>query len=167
MKFRLLRPLLRVWRSKAYRPGTLGRSLSIGMVVGFSPTVGAQAVICLIFGLIWNRLSEIKLNLPAMLVGSIVVNPLTMGPTYYLYYKIGCLFRVCEPIATDHFASLGAITDLGQAIVIPVVIGSLPFMLAGAPLGYWLGHRAEVFLHNRRKKKLARNKIGFAAVSSK
>lgn len=169
MKFRLLRPLLRAWRSKAYRTGTLGTSLGIGMVIGFSPTVGAQAVVCLVAGLLWNRFSEIKMNLPAMLVGSIVVNPITMGPTYYLYYKAGCLFQTCKiEIDTEHFASLGAITEVGHAIIWPVVIGSIPFMIAGFPVGYWLGNKAERFLEKRRAKRRERNnKLRFAASPSK
>lgn len=168
MKFRILRPLLRAWRSKAYRAGTLGRSLATGMLIGFSPTVGAQAIICLIFGLIWNRLSEIKMSLPAMLVGSIVVNPITMGPTYYLYYQVGCLVTDCTiEIDTGHFATLGAITEVGQALVMPVVLGSIPFMLLGVPLGYWIGQRVERFLESRRAKKKHRTKLRFAAAPSK
>ena len=168
MKFRLLRPLLRVWRSKTYRAGTLGRSLGVGMVIGFSPTVGAQAVICLIAGLIWNRFHHLKMNLPAMLLGSIVVNPITMGPTYYIYYKLGCLFQSCEiEIDSGHFASLGVITEVGQSIIVPVVIGSIPFMLAGGPLGYWLGNKAENLLEKRRQRRMRRGKIGLAAAAGK
>jgi len=168
MKFRLIRPMLRIWRSKAYQSGTLGRSLAVGMVIGFSPTVGAQAVICLIFGLIWNRLSELKMNLPAMLVGSIVVNPVTMGPTYYLYYKIGCLVTTCHlDMSSEKFGSFGAISELGQSIIVPVVIGSVPFVLAGAPLGYWLGNRIERFLEHRRQRRKGRGALGFAEATTK
>lgn len=168
MKFRLLRPMLRAWRSKAYQSGTLGRSLAIGMVIGFSPTVGAQAILCLIFGLIWNRVSDLKMNMPAMLVGSIVVNPITMGPTYFLYYKIGCLFTTCYlDMSAEKFGSFGAITDFGQSIIIPVVIGSIPFVVAGAPIGYWMGRRIERFLDRRRLRRKERGTLGFAPATTK
>lgn len=140
----------------------------MGMVIGFSPTVGAQALICLVAGLIWNKLSDIKMSLPAMLVGSIVVNPITMGPTYYVYYVIGCLVQTCDvEIDTEHFASLGAITEVGQSLFMPVVIGSIPFMVLGGPIGYWLGTKVERFLESRRAKRQGRGKLGFAAASSK
>ena len=170
MKFRILRPMLRIWRDKGYRPGTLGVSLAVGMVIGFSPTVGLQMIICLICGLLWNRMSDHKLNLPAMLVGSMVVNPITMGPTYYLYYQIGCAVITCDVVMTaDSFSSLGSITELGSTIIWAVMLGSVPLMVVGLPLGLYLGRKLELLLEarkvRRQKRRIARTKIGLAAAN--
>ena len=154
MKFKILRPMMRVWRSKAYRPGMLGWSLGIGMFIGFSPTIGLQMVICIAFCLAWNRLHEIKLNLPAMLVGSLVVNPLTMAPTYLLYYKIGCGVVDCRfRLNEAFFASLTNIMQLGSHVMVPIILGSLPFMIVGLPVGIYLGNKVEGLLEARRQRR--------------
>jgi uncharacterized protein (DUF2062 family) len=155
MKFKILRPMMRVWRSKSYRPGMLGWSVGIGMLIGFSPTIGLQMLICIGFCVIWNRLHDLKLNLPAMLVGSLVVNPLTMAPTYVLYYQIGCQIVECgrRQVSEAYFLSLGNITDLGWHIALPILFGSLPFMIVGLPVGIFLGNRVEELLERRRKRR--------------
>lgn len=154
MKFKLLRPMMRFWRSKAYRPGLIGWSLGIGMVIGFSPTIGLQMIICIAFCLGWNRLHSNKLNLPAMLVGSLVVNPLTMAPTYVLYYQIGCRVVECRlHLSEEFFMSLGNVTQLGTSIIVPILLGSIPFMIAALPIGIYLGNRVESLLEARRLRR--------------
>ncbi len=154
MKFKILRPMLRTWRSQTYRPGMLGWSLGVGLVIGFSPTVGLQALICVAVTLVWNRFHSAKMNLPAMLVGSFVVNPFTMAPTYLLYYQIGCQVVDCHlRLREEFFASLDSITSLGGHILVPILLGSLPFMLIGLPLGLYLGNRIEALLEARRRRR--------------
>lgn len=159
MKFKILRPMLRSWRSKAYRRGMLGWSLGIGLLIGFSPTVGLQMVICLAVCLGWNRLHEIKLNLPAMLVGSFVVNPFTMAPTYLLYYQLGCQVVDCRSrLNEEFFMSFGNITQLGFHILLPITLGSIPFMLMALPVGVYLGNRLEGFFEARRRRRPERQR---------
>lgn len=154
MKFRIIRPLLRVWKSNTYTPGILGRSLGVGMVLGFSPTVGLQVLLCLGIVFAWNRLGRVRLSLPPALVGSLVVNPITMGPTYFVYYKLGCLFITCEgEWSIERFGSLSSIGEVGWTILIALAVGSVPFMIAGGFVGYFLGNRLESFLQNRRAKR--------------
>jgi uncharacterized protein (DUF2062 family) len=173
MKFKVLRPMMRFWRSKAYRPGLIGWSLGIGMVIGFSPTIGLQMIICIAICLGWNRLHSSKLNLPAMLVGSLVVNPLTMAPTYVLYYQIGCRVVECHlSLNEEFFMSLGNVTQLGAGIIVPVMLGSIPFMIAALPAGIYLGNRVESLLEARRlrrrsaRKPASQAKVGGAPASS-
>jgi len=154
MKFKILRPMMRVWRSKTYRAGMLGWSLGIGLVIGFSPTIGLQMVICIAVCLAWNRMHAIKLNLPAMLVGSLVVNPLTMAPTYLLYYQIGCQVVECRlRLNEEFFMSLSNVSQFGAGIIVPIILGSLPFMMVGLPVGIYLGNRIEGFLERRRHRR--------------
>ncbi len=168
MKFKILRPMMRVWRSKAYRPGMLGWSVGIGMVIGFSPTIGLQMLFCIAVALLWNRFHEIKLNLPAMLVGSLVVNPLTMAPTYVLYYQIGCQVITCRGrgVSEEFFLSLSNVSQLGWNIAWPIIVGSLPFMLVGLPLGIYLGNKVEGFLEARRAKAPERRRVRAAQTKS-
>lgn len=168
MKFKILRPMMRVWRSKSYRPGMLGWSVGIGMVIGFSPTIGLQMLICIGFCLLWNRLHEVKLNLAAMLVGSLVVNPLTMAPTYVLYYQIGCQVVQCgrHQVSEAFFLSLSNITDLGWGIALPTLLGSVPFMLVGLPVGIYLGNRVEALLEARRKRRPERARARLAQAAA-
>jgi uncharacterized protein (DUF2062 family) len=123
-------------------------------VIGFSPTVGLQALICIAVTLVWNRFHSAKMNLPAMLVGRFVVNPFTMAPTYLLYYKVGCQVVDCHlRLREEFFASLDNITSLGGHILVPIQLGSRPFMIIGLPLGLYLGNRIEALLEARRKRR--------------
>jgi len=149
--------MLKLWRSKTYRPGTIGRSLAFGMVVGFSPTVGLQMVICLILTLLWNRFVSSHINLAAALVGSMVVNPLTMAPTYLAYYKIGCTVVTCTvELNMEAFASIGSFFDLGLTVLVSLWIGGILFMIASIPVGLYLGRKLEGFLEHRRQRRRAR-----------
>ena len=161
MKFKILRPMMRVWRSKAYRSGMLGWSVGLGMFIGFSPTIGLQMLVCIGLALTWNRFHEIKLNLPAMLVGSLVVNPLTMAPTYVLYYQIGCQVVTCRGrgVSEEFFLSLSNVTQLGWGIALPIIIGSIPFMLVGLPVGIYLGNKVEGLLEKRRARAPHRRRL--------
>jgi uncharacterized protein len=168
MKFKILRPMMRVWRSKTYRPGMLGWSVGLGMVIGFSPTIGLQMVICIAFCLAWNRLHEIKLNLPAMLVGSLVVNPFTMAPTYLLYYKLGCSVVDCRfRLNEAFFASLSNIMQLGPHVIVPIILGSLPFMIVGLPIGIYIGNKVEHLLETRRRRRPERARARMQAAAER
>ena len=155
MKFKIMRPLLRTWRSRSYMPGTIGRSLAIGTVIGFSPTVGLQVVLCLGVCLLWNRFFNPKLSLPPAVVGSLVVNPLTMGPTYFVYYQLGCGVMHCTgEWSMERLGSLGSITEMGWTLLAALWLGSIPFMLGGYFAGRYLGNRFEAFLQARRRRRL-------------
>lgn len=130
----------------------------MGMAVGFSPTVGLQAVICFIIALLCNRFWR-----PAMfdwviaLVGSLVVNPLTMVPTYTFYYWIGCQMMNCSGLV--EFQDAEHIKDLIFALgdgTLAVLLGSVPFMLAGLPIGYFLGRLVERVLEARAHRRRVR-----------
>lgn len=130
----------------------------MGMVVGFSPTVGLQAVLCFVIAVMCNRFWR-----PAMfdwviaLIGSLVVNPLTMVPTYTFYYWIGCHLMTCTSYVefqdADHIKDF--IFALGEGTV-AIFLGSLPFMFAGVPGGYYLGRGIEKILETRAQRRRVR-----------
>ncbi|MCB1885505.1 MAG: DUF2062 domain-containing protein [Geminicoccaceae bacterium] len=157
MKFKIMRPLLKAWRARDYRAGTIGRSLAVGMVIGFSPTVGFQVILCLAVCFLWNRVSKYKLSIPPAVVGSLVVNPLTMGPTYFVYYEIGCLAMRCEgKWSMERLGSLSSVTEMGWTLFLSLWLGSIPFMIGGYFLGGYLGDRMEAFLRNRQLRRHGR-----------
>jgi hypothetical protein len=55
--------------------------------------------------------------------------------------------------------SLDNITQLGTGIIVPILLGSLPFMIAGLPIGIYLGNRVEALLEARRHRRPARNRL--------
>ena len=162
LQLRMFGRILRQRRKMSLTGGVISRSMSMGMAVGFSPTVGLQFVLCFIIAQISNRLwKDNAFNTVIALIGSLVVNPATMVPTYTLYYFIGCGMMTCN--GNVEFQDAGDITDLllnlGEGTV-AIFLGSLPFMILGVPVGYWLGRLVERFLearaHRRRLKLLER-----------
>lgn len=158
LQLRMFGKILRQWRRTSMSPGVISRSMCMGMAVGFSPTVGLQAVICFAIALLCNRFWR-----PAMfdwviaLVGSLVVNPLTMVPTYTFYYWIGCQMMSCSSLVefqdADHIKDF--IFALGDGTV-AVLLGSVPFMVAGLPAGYYLGRLIERVLEARAQRRRVR-----------
>jgi uncharacterized protein (DUF2062 family) len=143
--------ILRQGRKINLGDGVISRSMCMGMVVGFSPTVGLQLVICFILAQLCNRLWRPNtFNTVIALIGSLVVNPFTMVPTYTFYYWVGCRMTTCT---TDiRFEDAGAISDLiwklGEGTW-AIFLGSVPFMVVGLPGGYHLGRLIERVLEAR------------------
>ena len=148
---RIVTKILRQAKKMALTDGVIARSMALGMVVGFSPTVGLQMVICLLIIIPINRIAGRYLfDMVVAVVGSLVVNPLTMVPTYTLYYFIGCRAIACS--AMMEFQSEDQVHQvlgtLGSG-AFAIFIGSIPFMLVGWPVGYWIGRQIEHFLERR------------------
>ncbi|MGF1560794.1 MAG: DUF2062 domain-containing protein [Geminicoccaceae bacterium] len=141
---------MRLRRDKTYRPGLIARSLSVGAVIGFLPLVGLQALLTALVCLLASLSRFTRLNFLIALAATMVVNPLTMAPTYYLYYRIGCLGMTCEAeVNAQTFRSLDSLFQVGSEISLAVLIGSLPFVIIGGPIFYYLGHLIEMILHRR------------------
>jgi len=155
---RSIAKILRQRRKMNLMDGVIPRSICMGMVVGFSPTIGLQMVICVVLSFLVNRFwRPHTFNVVIALIGSLVVNPLTMVPTYTLYYVLGCEFITCS--AAMEFESAGHIEtvllNFGEGSL-AILIGSLPFMVVGFPVGYWLGWLIERFLLRRAARKRER-----------
>jgi len=155
---RIVTKVMRQGRRMTLSHGVIARSMAMGMVVGFSPTVGLQMVICLIIVLIVNRMTGRYLfDMVISVIGTLVVNPLTMVPTYSLYYLIGCRAMSCSTIVefeSEHQVQQ-MLTTLGDG-ALAIFVGSIPFMVVGLPLGYWLGRLIERFLERRSARRHAR-----------
>jgi uncharacterized protein (DUF2062 family) len=155
---RIVTKIMRQANRMAVTEGVIARSMAMGMAVGFSPTIGLQVVICLAITLSVNRiLQKYTFDTVIALIGSLVVNPFTMLPTYTAYYFIGCQMMTCSRVVefeSDHQIHR-VLTNLGEG-TLAILLGSSPFMLLGLPLGYWIGRLIERFLARRIAKRHAR-----------
>lgn len=155
---RIVTKIVRQGRRMAFTRGVISRSMAMGMVVGFSPTVGLQMAICIAIALAANRLRGLyTFDTVIALIGSLVVNPLTMVPTYTVYYFIGCRMMTCSSMVeleSDQQIQ-GILTNLGEGSI-AILLGSAPFMVAGVPLGYAVGWLIERFLDRRTARQRAR-----------
>lgn len=155
---RIVSRILRQGKRLALTDGVIARSMAMGMVVGFSPTVGLQMVLCVVLAFAVNRLrGQYVFDSMIALVGSLVVNPLTMVPTYTVYYFLGCQMMTCSAVVEFESGDQihQAITNLGEG-TLAILLGSAPFMVLGLPAGYAIGRVIERFLERRAARKRAR-----------
>jgi hypothetical protein len=154
---RILSKIIRQKRHINLSNGVISRSMGMGMLVGFSPTVGLQLVICFILSFVVNRFRPATFNAVIALLGSLVVNPLTMVPTYSFYYLLGCQVWDCSGgVELEDSGQIQQLLMLGGDGAIAIMIGSVPFMILGLPVGYYLGRLIEKFLDQRSHRRRVR-----------
>ena len=154
---RLLAKIISQGRHINLGNGVVSQSMAMGMAVGFSPTVGLQLVMCFLFSFAVNYFRPGTFNPVIALLGSLVVNPLTMVPTYTFYYLIGCQVRSCAySLEFQNADQIHQLLMIGGDGAITILIGSIPFMIFGAPIGYYLVRLIEKFLERRSHRRRAR-----------
>jgi len=106
----------------------IARGISIGLFFGLTPTVGFQTLLvlpcCLLF----------RANFPLAFAATWVSNPLTMGPLYYSWNRIGnwLLAETAETSGSDSTLSF-LLAESEQ-----LVIGSLIFAIPACIISYWV-----------------------------
>ena len=134
--------------------GVITRSLILGAIVGFSPTVGLQIFIILIIAFLCKIMKLVRFDIFVASIASMVVNPLNFVPVYGLYYLIGCTAVDCS-LDVD-FAAIDDMLDfieLGGTVAAAISIGSVPFVIVGAVGAAWIGTVIEKILHARFEKR--------------
>jgi uncharacterized protein (DUF2062 family) len=151
-RFQLVIPMLRSKRSPEY----IARSTALGAVLAFSPTVGMQSILVAGIWAIADRVFKWHFSPVIAFAWTWIANPLTVLPIYYLLYVTGQMMRgrgddlsgyadfvgLWDTLAAGNGGffddlALGAkifLEDWGIAMV----LGSVPWMLGSALLGYWL-----------------------------
>ena len=133
-------------------PEALARSAAVGLLVAFTPTVGVQIPIVLF---IWAMLRRSwPFSAPAAIAWTFVSNVFTVPPIYYVFLVTGRLM-LGHPPGESSFArfvarlehtgaagggwlqqlasgALGVIDEFG----LPMLVGSLPWALLAAMVGY-------------------------------
>jgi uncharacterized protein len=110
-------------------PYALARGVSIGLLIGLTPTVGAQIVMMIVACYLFRG------NFLAAFALSWVTNPLTVAPLYYGFHQMGEL--VFGPLLTP----LADLSGLKGAILeesVMTLLGSLVFAIPAAITGYFI-----------------------------
>jgi len=136
-------------------------AFAVGVFIAFTPTFGFHYVTALL--IFWL----LRLNLPALLTGTTVNNPLTIAPIYSFCLWIGLLLvgggtEPRKPI--DWELSWSLIAQL-KPLLIPLLVGTLVVGIITAVCSYWLVYRWMRYRMARRSK-LAEQRAMKRAVSS-
>lgn len=107
----------------------------------------------------------LRVNLPVAVTSTLITNPFTFGPWYYLAYKIGAfilgapaLAQIPEPVSTtagSWWADVLAGIDRLLAMGPPLFIGLALLAVVSAVVGYFLVHllwRIPAYLRLRRRR---------------
>jgi uncharacterized protein (DUF2062 family) len=115
-------------------------AFALGVFIAFTPTFGLHYFTALI--VFWL----LRLNLPALLMGTTVNNPFTIAPIYSFCLWVGLLLvggkEPRQPIEWDRSLwDLGDLLAQLKPLFIPFVVGSLVVGTIAALLSYWLFYR--------------------------
>lgn len=132
---------------------TLARGIAVGLLVGFTPTVGIQT---------WMMLAgsfAFRANFIAAFIVSNVSNPFTMAPLYYGFNRLGSWLLQRLPVS--HAPVTDTVDEIAQQ-TLAMFIGSLVIAIPASALGYlaflWLWRKLD--LHKPRHKPGSRNDSG-------
>jgi len=156
-------------------PDSVARTMLFGLMWGLSPTVGFQLIGLTVTWIVVDRRLKYRFNYPIALLLTGITNPLTVSPIYGLYFVVGCRITDCEVGSFGVRRIVAAIAELDflalftrswDAIAEPMAItllGSVPFVVAGAGLGYYFGRVLGVQLQHRRDRRQRRRDRAAAA----
>lgn len=135
-------------------------AFAVGVFIAFTPTFGFHYVTALL--IFWL----LRLNLPALLMGTTVNNPLTIAPIYSFCLWIGLLLiggtEPRKPI--DWELSWSLLAQL-KPLLAPLLVGTLVVGTITAVCSYWLVYRWLRFRMARRRQ-LAEQRAMKRSISS-
>jgi uncharacterized protein (DUF2062 family) len=148
------RHLLHDRRLWGIRRRTVVPAFAIGLFIAFLPTPGHT---------IMSILSAIafRVNIPVAAVSTLVSNPVTMGPMYYLAYQLG-QYLLDTPFQEFQFEmSWNWVTHTFVTIWQPMLLGCIILGIAAAVIGYIvldLFWRLSIADYKTRKRNARRNR---------
>lgn len=133
----MLRSALRNLLNLDDPPEKVALAFAAGIFLGFSPLVGLQTLLAAVAAFIW------KFNKLAIISGSYISNPWTMGPIIAAAWGIGRSIIGSPPIELPE-VSLSALGDAGFWMqlggqwrqLLPFAVGSMLMSVAGALISY-------------------------------
>jgi len=141
-------------------PYSLAMGTAVGVFIGISPTIPLHTV-AIIGATLLMRVSTIA----ALLSATVVCNPLTMVPLYYLCWKVGDLVlpnrlsweRIEEVLTilknSGFMESLDSITHLSTDAIIVMLSGGLLLGLPLAAVSYFTTFRFFTTLQEKKRQK--------------
>ncbi len=139
---------LRFLRLKG-EPRAIARGVSLGIFIGITPTLPLHTVLILVTSPL------LRANLvAALLAATVISNPLTFGPQYYLAWLVGDLLLPCHvswPTIRATLAlitggeatfreSLTAVWHLGSATLLTLQVGGIVLASPAAVATYFWSH---------------------------
>lgn len=160
-----MRPALRWITKLRSSPRAIAGGFSLGMFIAFTPTLGAQIALAIIFSTFFN------FNRAAAILPVWITNPVTVAPIFTFNYWIGQSIwggpHVSE--VSQLFLNLGKtmarldiweskqlfyeMINLGPELIIPLCIGSLIVSTVTALLTYFISMRLLYQLAKRKREK--------------
>lgn len=173
--YRLIMPVLRAKTPPEYT----ARSVFVGLLVAMTPTVGVQmAVVFMIWLPIRCAKPQWDFNVIIAMAWTWITNIFTLAPIYYIFLVTGRIMLGSEGGLTgyDEFAAMlekSLTTDAGiveslwiytidlfRIWGIPMFVGSIPWALLSAWLGYhWSLRLVNRFRRQRQEKSAARRAL--------
>jgi uncharacterized protein (DUF2062 family) len=154
-RYRLVIPVLR----SRHAPEHTARGVMVGLMWAMTPLVGIQMMLVLATWFVASRLFSWNFSLMLGLAWTWVTNAVTILPFYYAYYVTGQVmlghwddltgFETFAALWTGTFtADIGfwdALTAYAVEVVagwgLPLVVGSLPWVVVSGAGGYWVSLR--------------------------
>ncbi|PLX98886.1 MAG: DUF2062 domain-containing protein [Desulfuromonas sp.] len=126
-------------------PDAIGRGMALGLFIGFTPTLGFQIILAVLFAFLLRQ------NKIAAFVGVWVTNPVTAPVIYGLEYQVGRLLLGMPPLKLTEMPELttSRVVELGE----PLLVGCLVLGIPTAIIGYSLTVR---FIPSLRQLKIPR-----------
>lgn len=133
------------------RRRTVAPAFSLGLFIAFIP-FPAHILAAVLMALL------LRINIPVAIFGTLLVNPLTMGPIYYLCYELGVILLGVEPQILKFEFSIDWVSDQFVNIWQPMMLGCILTGTIVALAGYatvdllWRASLAD-YLANRRARR--------------
>jgi len=163
MKFEIKRTIryyyLRLIRLQG-DPHSLAIGSALGVFIGISPTLPLHTILIICLSLLF-RVS----TLAAFVSATIICNPLTVVPIYYLCWKVGNFFfpdklswdrmhNVLAILTGSGFReSIEAISQLGLDTIIVMLTGGIIIGLPLAAASYFLSFNFFIKIHEKRRRR--------------
>jgi len=139
-----------------FRGRPLARGLALGIFVAFTPTIGAQMLICCLL------IPFFPGNLPIALAACWLTNPVTAAPIYYAEYLVGkwllALVGYVPEVSMEEGMTLASMSDVGGTLwfgsmVVSLILGFGSFYAARWFLAFERDVRLDKHRYHRRRRK--------------
>ena len=136
------------------RRRTVVPAFAIGLFVAFIPLPG-HVLMAVLFAM------TLRVNVPIAAITTFVSNPVTIGPMYFLAYRVGFHLLGLEPQPFEFEMSIAWVTASFGNVWQPLVLGCLLLGTALSLLGYivldlfWRASIADYLARKRKKRKNA------------
>ena len=148
--YRLIVPMKR----ERDQPHNIAYGVMIGLIIGFTPTVGIQMPLCFISWWVARKVFNFHFSLILSIAWSWLSNPATMVPLYFLYYQTGShilnfgsegafsFAKFADLFAhanlQDFQGALDFLTFLWDTIGLSIWIGCIPYAVIFGLIGYYM-----------------------------